>query len=177
MRSPHLKLEAARRTAAQMIGKTTVNINAKHYRPFGCPCYVLANALQQNNPYHKWRERAKVGIYLGPSAQHGRNVALVLDRKTGLVSPQFHVTYDPTFSVATQDKFNSEWQIKAGFVAQRGKTATSQKATRQTGATSPPPLEAFTIFSQWMGPCGFSHAMKLDRRTAYGRDVAVLVVC
>lgn len=130
--------DSARRTATQMIGKTTVNINAKHYKPFGCPCYVLANALQQNNPYHKWRERAKVGIYLGPSAQHGRNVALVLDRKTGLVSPQFHVNFDPTFKVVSQDNFTSEWQFKAGFVAQREKTATSQKATSQTGATSPP---------------------------------------
>ena len=137
--------ESARRTATQIIGKTTVNINAKHYKPFGCPCYVLANALQQNNPYNKWRERAKVGIYLGPSAQHSRNVALVLDRKTGLVSPQFHVTFAPSFAVAKEDKFDSEWQIKAGFVAQREKTATSHTATRQIGATSPPSQETTNL--------------------------------
>ena len=31
----------------------------------------------------KWKERAKVGMCLGRSPQHNRNVALVLDRKTG----------------------------------------------------------------------------------------------
>ena len=34
---------------------------------------------------------------MGRSPQHGRNVALVMDRDTALVSPQFHVAYDATF--------------------------------------------------------------------------------
>ena len=65
-------------------------------------------------------------------------MSLVLDRTTGLVSPQFHVTFDPSFAVAKQDKFDSEWQIKAGFVTQREKRATSTNATSTEGATSPP---------------------------------------
>ena len=32
--------DKVRRSATQILGKTAVNINAKHYRPFGCPCYV-----------------------------------------------------------------------------------------------------------------------------------------
>jgi hypothetical protein len=46
-------------------------------------------------------------------------VALALDRQTALVSPQFHVTFDPSFHTCKQDKFDSKWQLKAGFVAQR----------------------------------------------------------
>lgn len=30
-----------------------ININAKHWKPFGCPVYVLESALQANQPYHK----------------------------------------------------------------------------------------------------------------------------
>jgi hypothetical protein len=43
----------------------------------------------------------------------------VLDRQTTLVSPQFHVTFDPSFHTCKQDKFDSKWQPKAGYVAQR----------------------------------------------------------
>ena len=111
--------DAASRTAEQIFAKTVTNINEKHYHPFGCPCYVLNEALQKNNPHNKWKGRTRVGIYLGRSPQHGRNVALVLDRNTGLVSPQFHVQYDPTFSTTQQCKYTSQWQMKAGFVAKR----------------------------------------------------------
>ena len=111
--------DSARRTAEQIFAKTVTNINEKHYHPFGCPCYVLNEALQKNNPHNKWKGRTRVGIYLGRSPQHGRNVALVLDRSTGLVSPQFHVQYDPTFSTTQQCKFSSQWQLKAGFIGKK----------------------------------------------------------
>ena len=71
--------------------------------------------LQNNNPYHKWKERANVGVYLGKSPNHDRNVSLVLNLNTGLVSPQFHVKHDPSFDVVKQRSFKSKWQIKAGF--------------------------------------------------------------
>ena len=82
-----------------MFSKTVVNINKKHYKPFGCPVYVLDSALQASAAIHdKWKERARIGVYLGQSPLHPRNVALVLDVTTGLVSPQFHVKFDPSFS-------------------------------------------------------------------------------
>ena len=99
--------DKAWRTAEQMISKSVVNINTKHYMPFDCPCFVLDSALQANKPFHKWKEQVKVGIYLGPSPQHGRNVSLVLSRTTGLVSPQFHLKHDPTFGTAEQNKYDS----------------------------------------------------------------------
>ena len=39
-----------------------------------------------------------MGIYLGRSPAHAGNVALVLNPKTGLVSPQYHVVFDDDFT-------------------------------------------------------------------------------
>ena len=77
---------------------------------------MLANELQGNRPFHKWSQRSKAGVYLGRSPQHGRNVALVMDRDTALVSPQFHVAFDATFDTVKTIKTKSSWQLRAGFV-------------------------------------------------------------
>lgn len=116
--TPNMK-DDKKRTPQQVFSGTATNINAKHWKPFGCPVYVLNTALQKGQPHHKWKQRSRVGIYLGPSPQHARTVALVLDRETGLVSPQFHVVFDPSFQTVLEDKLDSTWQIKAGFVSQR----------------------------------------------------------
>jgi len=52
--------------------------------PFGCPAYVLENALQQGN---KIGNISRIGIYLGPSHTHARSVHLIMSIKMGLVSP------------------------------------------------------------------------------------------
>ena len=125
-----------RKSPAQLFHKTNVLANPKHFQPFGCPVYVLNNSLQANRPHHKWNERSRVGIYLGHSPLHGKNVSLVLDRVTGLVSPQFHVKYDPQFQTVKQDNFDSQWQIKAGFAEDKSlskmfTTATSKTSKKQ----------------------------------------------
>ncbi len=116
--SPHKGLPE-NKTPNQVISRSGVNMNIKHIHTFGCPVYVLSSELQQNEPYGKWKQRAQVGIYLGPSPHHNRNVALVLNRTTGLVSPQFHVVFDDNFDTIKELEDNHEWKIKAGFVAQR----------------------------------------------------------
>ena len=113
-----------RKSPLQLFSKSEVLVNPKHYQPFGCPAYVLDNALQAQQPFHKWNQRSRVGIYLGHSPYHGKNVALILDRTTGLVSPQFHVRYDPQFHTVKQDYFDSQWQIKAGL--KRGNTSATR---------------------------------------------------
>ena len=105
------------KTPLQMASATNVNVNQKHFHTFGCPIYVLNNALQENKPYGKWSSRSKVGIYIGQSPNHNKRIALVLDRQTGLVSPQYHVKFDDDFTTVEQDSFDSDWLIKAGFVA------------------------------------------------------------
>ena len=111
----------------QAFSMTNVSINPKHYKPFGCPVYVLDKSLQSNSPFHKWKQRSRVGIYIGPSPQHARNVALVLDRATGLVSPQFHVKFDPSFQSVKGDNQPYTWQMKAGLVSQREKAPQAQR--------------------------------------------------
>jgi hypothetical protein len=115
--SPNLQ-DANKRSPMQIFGNTNVAMNPKHFQPFGCPVFVLDNQLQHNAPFQKWKERSKVGIYLGRSPTHGANVSLVLDRMTGLVSPQFHIKHDPSFHMVMQDKLESQWQNRAGFIKQ-----------------------------------------------------------
>jgi hypothetical protein len=118
-KTPHLQ-DKSKRTAQQIFSNTLVQTNPKHWKPFGCPVYVLDRSLQAGKGiFHKWKQRANVGIYLGRSPQHARSVALVLDQKTALVSPQFHISFDPSFNTIKQDEFDSQWQLKAGFIAQR----------------------------------------------------------
>ena len=74
-------------TATQIFSNSTVQDNPIHRQPFGSPTYVLQSPLQNNLPFNKWRHRSKLGLYLGPSPQHARNISLVLDLHSGLVSP------------------------------------------------------------------------------------------
>ncbi|KAI2494618.1 hypothetical protein MHU86_19896 [Fragilaria crotonensis] len=122
--------DAARRSPIEIFSNSKVATNPKHWKPFGCPTYVLTNELQSNRPFHKWSQRSRAGVYLGRSPQHGRNVALVMDRDTALVSPQFHVAYDATFDTVKNVKTKTSWQLRAGFV-------TSRKELTTKGATSP----------------------------------------
>ena len=106
-------------TPIQAASGATVEINKKHYKPFGCPVYVLNRQLQLGNPHGKWNERSKMGIYLGQSPVHNKNVALVMDVDTGLVSPQFHVMFDNEFRTVRGEITTPTWKIKAGLLSER----------------------------------------------------------
>jgi transposase InsO family protein len=102
----------------------------KYWQHFGFPVYVLSSNLQQvGGIHHKWKERSKLGIYLGRSPQHARTVALVLDTETGFVSPQFHVKFDPTFQTTREGGHQPPglWQQKCGFVTEG--TSKSEKTS------------------------------------------------
>ena len=43
-------------------------------------------------------------------------MAHILNPAAGLVSPQFHVRFDPEFTTATDLKSKSSWQYIAGFI-------------------------------------------------------------
>ena len=97
-----------------------VHPTLRHFHHFGCPVYVLHNQLQAGQKGRKWDDRARIGIYLGPSPQHARSVALVLSLSTGLVSPQFHCSFDDLFETTTTKNQPylplSMWQQKTYFV-------------------------------------------------------------
>ncbi len=93
--------------------------NMKHLHKFGCPVFALQNALASGNKIPKWSPHARLGLNLGPSPMHARNVYLVLSLSTGLVSPQYHCCFDD-FSETTHhgaaDISNTiTWQQLAGL--------------------------------------------------------------
>ena len=96
----------------------------KSQHTFGCPVFVLDAPLQGSvKGKKKWSERSRVGIYLGQSKEHAHLVALVLNPKTGHVSPQFHVVFDDTFDTVKQGvDVESLWQDKAALADQISNT-------------------------------------------------------
>jgi hypothetical protein len=69
------------------------------FHVFGSPCFVLDSRLQSGiaDP-PKWDPCSRLGIYAGHSPSHAGSVALVLNPRTGHVSPQVHMVFDNTFS-------------------------------------------------------------------------------
>ena len=68
--------------------------------------------------------RARLGINLGFSLHHARSVALILNPRTGLVSPQYHVKFDDLFETTKYARNTAldlrEWQYKSYFKTRDG---------------------------------------------------------
>jgi hypothetical protein len=105
-----------RHSPLQIFAGSLVNINPKHWKPFGCPVYVLDELLQAGKKINKWKTCTDVGIYLGLSPLHSHNVALVLNCKAGYVSPQFHIKFDKGFYTNQQESLHLTWQRKTYFI-------------------------------------------------------------
>jgi hypothetical protein len=84
-----------------------------------CPVFGLQNALAAGHSIPRWNPRARIGLNLGPSPTHARNIHLVLSLTTGLVSPQFHCRFDDFFETckhgASDASMQSMWQCLAGL--------------------------------------------------------------
>jgi hypothetical protein len=91
--------------------------NLNNFHTFGCPVFAYEPATS------KWAERARLGLYLGPSPNHAKSVALVLNLQTGLVSPQFHVSFDEHFTTIKDmpQGVSDKWTYLAGLMG--GETA------------------------------------------------------
>ena len=87
----------------EVFSKSKLHVDRRQQHVWGCPCYVLEPRLQSGGTLPKWSPRSRRAVYLGRSACHATNVALVMNCKTGNISPQFHVIFDDTFSTATVD--------------------------------------------------------------------------
>ena len=116
----------------EMFSGVEIAPKLRHFHAFGCPTYVLDNALQSGQGAPKWKERSRLGVYLGPSPNHARSIALVLNPRTGHVSPQFHVKFDDFFETvqakATDlDAPDPEWKYLSGFAT---KKVTPKAATK-----------------------------------------------
>ena len=91
----------------------------KHLHTFACPVFALQNELASGNTLLKWSPRSRLGLNLGQLPNHARNVYLVLNLTTGLVSPQFHVKFDDLFETTRYAQLDSgafsAWKQRAGL--------------------------------------------------------------
>jgi hypothetical protein len=91
----------------------------KNMHTFACPVFALQNALASENTLPRLSTRAHLGLNLGPSPIHARNVYLVLNLMTGCVSPQYHCRFDNFFKTTKHggpDVSNTIcWQKLAGL--------------------------------------------------------------
>jgi hypothetical protein len=60
---------------------------------------IICNQEQEKNP--KWEPQSWMGKYIGSSPSHASNVGLILNPRTGHVSPQFHVVYVDDFTMVS----------------------------------------------------------------------------
>ena len=107
----------------------SVASNTKHFHTFGCPVYALDNRLAGSSKIPPWQSRSRLGINLGSSPRHARSCSLILDPKTGLVSPQYHVSFDEFFETtrsSAQNDLKSQWLNIAGFTTKSPTTPVSE---------------------------------------------------
>ena len=86
----------------------------KDFHVWGCPCYVLDPTLQNGHKLPRWQPKSRRAIFMGISPSHSSNVPLVLNLKTGTISPQFHVVLDDYFttvmSISDSDDPPAHWE-------------------------------------------------------------------
>ena len=103
----------------ELFSSIRVGVHMKTMHTFACPVFALQNALASGNTLPRWSPRARLGLNLGPSPMHARNVYLVLNLTTGCVSPQFHCRFDDFFETTKHggpDVSNTIcWQRLAGL--------------------------------------------------------------
>ena len=123
----------------------------RHFHTFGCPAYVLDPELQSGKlrPRHKWEDRARVSINLGPSPQHGKSVHLLLNTQTGRVTPQFHVVFDDSFDTTRNHSHVrlpvSLWQRRTHFQAPIPQSLTHDIKRNYLHAPPPSNIESVPI--------------------------------
>jgi hypothetical protein len=92
----------------------------RHMHTFGCPVFALQNELPSRGSILHWSPRAHLGVNLGPSPSHARNIYLVLNLHTGYISPQFHCRFDDFFETVKHGgpdvSVPLAWQQLSGLV-------------------------------------------------------------
>jgi hypothetical protein len=96
-----------------------VGSKMKHHHAFGCPVFALENDLAAGSPIPRWSPRACLGVNLGSSPSHARNVYLVLNLHTGCVSPQYHCRFNDFFETVRHGRPDvsalTAWQQLSGL--------------------------------------------------------------
>ena len=103
----------------ELFSGSQVGVRMRDQHTFACPVFALQNNLAAGNTMPQWSPRARLGLNLGPSPFHARNVYLVLNLTTGLVSPQYHCRFDDFFETVRLNGpdviTSANWKHLAGF--------------------------------------------------------------
>ena len=83
-----------------------------------------------------------MGVYLSPSPNHSRSIHLILNLKTGHISPQYHVRHDDFFETVGEKESNfdsqmANWKHISGFI----KMPSRKGSMPEGGKLSPPVRE------------------------------------
>jgi hypothetical protein len=81
----------------ELFSSIQVGSNLRHVHTFGCPVFALQNVLASGSQLPRWSPLARLGLNLGPSPMHARNVYLILKLVSGCGSPQYHCHFDDFF--------------------------------------------------------------------------------
>jgi hypothetical protein len=81
----------------ELFSSIQVGSNLRHVHTFDCPVFALQNVLASGSQLPRWSPRMHLGLNLGPSPMHARNVYLVLNIVTGCVSPQYRCCFNNFF--------------------------------------------------------------------------------
>jgi hypothetical protein len=87
----------------ELFSSICVGSKMKHVDTFGCPVFILQNALASGNQLPPCSPHARLGLNLGPSPKHARNVYLVLNLVIECVSPQYYYCVDNFFKTTRHD--------------------------------------------------------------------------
>ena len=141
------------RTPLQSFAGSRATTNPRFWQPFACPTYALHPNLQTaGGIIGKWKERSRVGLYLGRSPTHARSIALVLNLQTGLVSPQFHIAFDPSFQTVKRTyeglPLEIKWPRAAGFFQNKRSQSTTQREASSRRKTPPTQREPYMLRSR-----------------------------
>jgi hypothetical protein len=110
----------------ERFGSIQIGSKMKHHHAFGCPVFALENDLAAGISFPHWSPRAHLGINLGSSPSHARNVYLVLNLYTGCVSPQYHCRFNNFFETVRHGgpdvSVSTAWQQLSGLTVTKADT-------------------------------------------------------
>ena len=100
-----LKFDANGKIPLEKVYGVQGDVGINHFNTWGFPVYTLDSRLQdghRNIP--EWDPRAHAVIYLRHSIVHANSGVIILNPKTGHVSPQFHCVFDDHFTNFTHTR-------------------------------------------------------------------------
>ena len=74
---------------------------------FGCLVCALDSNLEFNKSMPKWNPRARMGLNIGTSPKHARNINVILNLQTRIASPQFHLQHNDFCETAKEEEVAS----------------------------------------------------------------------